>query len=82
MEKRNEKMPLEKITLDDLFTSQKERDIKDKEVIQYIPIKDISNFPNHPYKVIDDKEMDEMVESIKNCGIIHPVIVRPKGNRI
>lgn len=43
-----------------------------------IPINDISNFPNHPYKVENNEEMQIMIESIKAGGVKHPVIVRPK----
>lgn len=43
-----------------------------------LPISKISNFPNHPYKVEDNEEMQMMIESIRDRGVKHPVIVRPK----
>lgn len=75
---KEEKMKLPKITLDDLFSTQEERDNKDREYVKMIPINEITNFPNHPYKVKEDEEMLSMVRTIKEFGVIHPVIVRPK----
>lgn len=43
-----------------------------------IPLKDISNFPNHPYKVENNEELQDMIKSVKENGITHPVLVRPK----
>ncbi len=63
--------------LDDLFSTQEERDNANAEKIVRISIKDIENFPNHPFKV---ELNEEILESIKEKGIIHPVIVRPKNN--
>ena len=74
MTEKKSKMPLPK--LDDLFTTQEERDLEQAEKIIKIPIRNISSFPNHPYKVIDDDKMNEMSESIKENGLIHPVTVR------
>lgn len=48
-----------------------------KEVIMKIPISVITDFPNHPYKVRDDDDMNELVESIKTRGLIQPILVRP-----
>lgn len=79
--KMNEKrMELPKITIDDLFTTQEERDNKNMEKIIEIPIKEITDFQNHPYKVIDNEQMKELSESIKENGLFMPVIVRPKKN--
>lgn len=50
---------------------------KNKDDIQEISLEQIKNFPNHPYKVKDDKSMVELVESIKTRGLIQPVLVRP-----
>jgi len=74
------KMQLPKVTLDDLFTTQEERDNKNMEKVIEIPIKEISDFPNHPYKVIDNEEMIELSRSIKENGLYMPVIVRAKKN--
>ena len=65
-------------SVDDLFTTQEERDNTEK--IIKIKINEIDNFPNHPYKVIDDDRMKEMSESIKEYGLLNPVIVRKKEN--
>ena len=65
-------------TLDDLFTTQEERDSANLEKIVDISVKDIDDFPNHPFKVIDDEEMQLMSKSIKENGILVPVLVRQK----
>lgn len=77
---KEEKMKLPKITLDDFFTTQEERDNKNREYVKIIPVNEITNFPNHPYKVRDDEEMFSMAETVKQFGVIHPIIVRPKKN--
>ena len=59
-----------------LFRS--ERDYAVAEKVQEIDINKISNFPDHPFKVNDDDKMQEIVKSIKEYGVILPVIVRPK----
>ena len=76
MKEQKQDMKLPK--LDDLFTTQEERDYAVAEKVQEINISDISNFPEHPFKVNDDDKMQEMVKSIKEYGVILPVIVRPK----
>ena len=73
MKEPERKMELPKITLDDLFNDSGEAVLK-------IRLKEIDPFPNHPYKVIDDDKMMEMVESIKEYGVTQPVIVRRKEN--
>ena len=78
MSKNEEKMHLPKITLDDFLSSQEERDNTKLEKVQMIPVDKIADFPNHPYRVVEDDEMFNMAESIKKWGVIHPVIVRPK----
>lgn len=75
-QKQNMKLP----KLDDLFTTQEERDYAVAEKVQEINISDISDFPEHPFKVNDDDKMKEMVKSVKEYGVILPVIVRPKEN--
>jgi ParB family chromosome partitioning protein len=71
-------MELPKISLDDLFTTQTERDAE--EYVIPIPLKEIDNFPNHPYKVVDNEKMQELCESIKEHGVSQPVIVRKKAD--
>lgn len=67
-------------TLDDLFSSQEERDAKKNGVIREIPLELIDNFPNHPFKVKDDEEMFKLVDSVKTNGVLTPAILRPKAN--
>ena len=76
MKEQKQDMKLPK--LDDFFTTQEERDYAVAEKVQEIDISKISNFPDHPFKVNDDEKMQEMVKSIKEYGVILPVIVRPK----
>jgi len=71
-------MELPKISLDDLFTTQTERDAE--EYVIPIPLSEIDDFPNHPYKVVDNEKMQELSESIKEYGVSQPVIVRKKEN--
>lgn len=78
MTEKDKRMELPKITLDDMFTIQGERDAK--ETIVAIPLSEIDDFPNHPYKVKDDEKMQEMSESIKQYGVTQPVIVRQKDD--
>lgn len=80
MKENEEKMHLPKVTVDDFFTTQEERDAKKLEKIQNIPINQISNFPNHPFKVRDDEKMFETVDSIKEHGVLVPAIIRQKEN--
>lgn len=78
MKEQKTKMHLPKVTIDDFFTTQEERDTSKLEKIQNISIADITDFPKHPFKVRDDEEMFETVESIKEHGVLVPAIVRPK----
>lgn len=66
-------------SVDDLFEPVKGKDILDIEKVIPISIKEITNFPNHPFKVIEDERMQDMVKSIKERGVMLPVIVRPKA---
>ena len=54
-------------SVDDLFTTQEERDEAKRETIMDIPISQISDFPNHPFKVKMDESMSDLVESIISC---------------
>ena len=76
MKEKEEKMHFPKI--DDFFTTQEERDEQKLEKVEKIAVSSVSNFPNHPYQVKDNEEMEDFVENIKQKGVIHPVIVRPK----
>ena len=78
MKEKEERMHLPKITLDDFLSTQEERDAKKLEKVQMIPLDKITDFTNHPYRVVEDEEMSNMADSIVKRGLIHPVIVRPK----
>lgn len=67
-------------SVDDLFTTQEERDEAKRETIMDIPLSQISDFPNHPFKVKMDESMSDLVESVKTYGVLSPVIVRQKEN--
>ena len=64
-------------TVDDLFTTQAERDVINGERVQQIPIEIIQDFPNHPFQIRKDEAMQRMVESIAENGVRIPVLVRP-----
>jgi len=78
MSKENLKLNLP--SCDSIFTTQEERDDEKAEKIQLIPIDKIKDFPNHPFRVERDDKMEEMVNSIKNEDVVHPVIVRQKDD--
>ena len=65
-------------TLDDLFSSQEERDEAKLSKIRDIPLSEIDDFPDHPFKVREDEDMFQLVESIKERGVITPATVRQK----
>lgn len=65
-------------TLDDLFSTQELRDDAKLSKIRDIPLELIDDFPDHPFKVKLDEDMDQLVQSIKERGIITPVALRPK----
>ena len=78
MEKKETKMQIPKIKLDDLFSTQEQRDNAKLEKIVDIKIDCIDDFPNHPFKIIDNEEMEQMKESIADNGVLIPALVRPK----
>ncbi len=65
-------------SLDDLFTTQEERDSAKRETVLDIPLSEISDFPNHPFKVRMDEAMMEMADSIRQYGVLVPGMVRQK----
>ncbi len=67
-------------SVDELFTTQEERDIAKRETVMDIPLAEISDFPNHPFKVMVDEKLLEMADSVKRYGVLVPAIVRPKQN--
>lgn len=70
----NMKLP----TLDDLFSTQEQRDEESRESVRNIPISEIDDFPNHPFKVKMDENMSDLVDSIKEHGVLVPALVRTK----
>ena len=64
--------------LDDLFTTQEQRDDEKLSKIRDIPLTEIDDFPDHPFKVRDDEDMAQLVESVKERGVITPATVRQK----
>ena len=65
-------------TVDDLFTTQKERDEGNQEKILEIPLTDLHPFINHPFQVTKNEELRELAESIKENGVVTPAIARPR----
>ena len=65
-------------SLDNLFSSEQERQDAKLEKIQILPLTKLHPFRNHPFQVRDDDEMDKMVDSIKEYGVMPPAIVRPR----
>ena len=65
-------------SLDDLFSSQEERDDAKLKRIYEIPLEEIDPFPDHPFKVRDDEDMMNLVESVKANGVLTPATVRKK----
>ena len=64
-------------TLDDLFTTQAERDDAKLERVKNIPINELHPFKNHPFKILNNEEMERMIESIRKVGTITPALARP-----
>ena len=68
---------IELTAFDDLFQTDESREDLQRERLMDIPVKDIRDFPNHPYHVKDDESMMELVESVKTYGLLQPILVRP-----
>lgn len=66
--------------LDDLFSSQDERENGKMPEIKDIPLSLLDEFPNHPFKVRDDEEMLKLIKSVSEYGVLVPAIVRPKSD--
>lgn len=65
-------------SLDNLFSSEQERQDAKLEKIQILPLSELHPFEGHPFQVRDDDEMDKMVDSVKEYGVMTPAIVRPR----
>ncbi len=59
----------------DLFSTQEERDNAQRSYVIDLPATEISDFPDHPFKVRMDEEMEQMVESVRERGVLSPVLV-------
>lgn len=68
------------VDLDDLFSTQEMRDSDKLAKIREIPIDQIDDFPDHPFQVRDDEDMDHLVDSIRQNGVISPATVRQKSD--
>ena len=64
-------------TLDDLFTTQAERDDAKLERVKNIPLDELHPFKNHPFKILNNEEMERMIDSIRKVGTITPSLARP-----
>ena len=65
-------------SLDNLFSSEQERQDAKLEKIQILPLSELHPFEGHPFQVRNDEEMDKMVDSVKEYGVMTPAIVRPR----
>ena len=75
---RNSGLKMNLPKADDLFSTQEERDEDSRESVREIPIGEISDFPDHPFKVRMDENMMDMAKSVKQHGILVPALVREK----
>ena len=75
---RVKKLDLGMTALDELFMNDKERAENKLPKIFDIPLSEIDDFPDHPYRVLDDEDMQNLMESISERGIITPAMVRKK----
>ena len=66
-------------TVDDMFSTQAERDQAGQESVRSIPLTEISDFPEHPFKVKLDENMMDMAESVRQYGVLVPALVREKA---
>jgi ParB family chromosome partitioning protein len=67
-------------SVDDLFSTEESREDSQREKVLEIPLSEISDFPNHPFKVKADEAMLEMADSVKQYGVLVPGLVRPKAD--
>ena len=77
---RSREIPISLPSVDDLFTAQEERDEAAREKVSELPLGAIDPFPDHPFRVRDDEEMADLASSVAECGVLTPVVVRPKGD--
>ena len=67
-------------SLDDLFTTQEERDRKQLERVMLLSLSGLRPFKNHPFKIQNDEEMERIVESIRKVGVLSPGLARPTAD--
>ena len=67
-------------SLDDLFTTQEERDNEQLERVMLIPLSELRPFKDHPFKIQNDEEMERIVESIRKVGVLSPGLARPTAD--
>ena len=77
---KSKELKLDLPSVDELFTTEEERLDANREKVQEIPLDQIEDFPNHPFKIKEDEAMMEMAESIKEYGVLVPALVRQKAN--
>jgi ParB family chromosome partitioning protein len=67
-------------SVDDLFSTEEERQEAKLKKLYDIPLSEIDDFPDHPYRVLDDEDMQALMDSISERGVITPAMVRQKEN--
>ena len=76
---REKEIPFVLPTVDDLFSDQDQRNDARREKVMDIPLELIDGFPDHPYQVRIDDKMRELVENVREHGVISPTLARQKG---
>lgn len=77
MNKKKESFDFNLPTLDDLFSTQEERDDAKLERVKILPVNELVPFKDHPFKILDDEDMHKLIESIKEYGVYTPLLARP-----
>ncbi|MFR3144948.1 ParB/RepB/Spo0J family partition protein [Eubacterium sp. AM05-23] len=77
---KSKELKLDLPSVDELFTTEEERLDANREKVQEIPIDQIEDFSNHPFKIKEDEAMIEMAESIREYGVLVPALVRQKAD--
>lgn len=80
MNKKKESLDFNLPTLDDLFSTQEERDDAKLERVKILPVNELVPFKDHPFKILDDEDMHKLIESIKEYGVYTPLMARPLPN--
>jgi ParB family chromosome partitioning protein len=75
---KKDKLKMKLPSVDDLFSTEEERQEAKLPKIYDVPLSEIDDFPGHPYRVLDDEDMEALMESIKERGVITPAMVRKK----